>query len=147
MKKEYVNNKCNTLRNTLHSQETVIITVRIPRFVKEYYQKNGISFRKVLVDNYFNYNENLTKKLLEEIKDMENSVLQKRLFVIQLQEKCNTNHQFCNTLFETFKQQGRDINNLTPQDRFWINSQLENNGINDMTITNFIEYCKQKKEG
>jgi len=147
MKKEYVNNKCNTLRNTLHSQETVIITIRIPRFVKEYYQKNGISFRKVLVDNYFNYNENQTKKLLEEIKDMENSVLQKRLFVIQLQEKCNTNHQFCNTLFETFKQQGRDINNLTPQDRFWIKSQLENNGINDMTVTNFIDYCKQKKEG
>jgi hypothetical protein len=144
--KECNNNKRNTLRNTLHYNDIVIISARLPRFIKEYFKNNNISLRKILEDYYYHFTENKLNKLLEEITDMRESVLQKELNVIRLKQSVLQNHEICNTIFESFKQQGRDINNISAQDKFWIRSQLENNEIRDMTVNSFIDYCRNGKE-
>jgi len=147
MKKVYTNSKCNVTRNVTQNSNSIVYSVRIPKFVKEYFDENGLKSSQILIDFYYHIRENQIEKLQEEIQECEICVTNKRIKVTQLMSEVTQNQEICNTLFDVFKKQNRDINNLTQQDRFWIKSQLDNNNIKNMTVTSFIDYCKQKKEG
>jgi len=121
MKKECTTTNCNTLRNTLHynntiqynNNDTVVFSIRVPRYVRDYFKENGLSFSKILLDFYYHQRENQIRKLQEEIQELENCVTNKRIKVTQLMSQVTQNNDICNTLLDTFKQQGRDINNPT----------------------------------
>ena len=82
---------------------------------------------------------------LRRLTEAEANVTQLRQIVTQLGTDCNTKEHICNTLIGTFKKQGRDINNITKQDRFWINAQLEKQGSKlGLDIDGFLEYAKRQ---
>ena len=85
---------------------------------------------------------------LRRLTEAESTVTQLRQIVTQLSTDCTTKDQLCNTLFDLFKKQGRDINNITSKDRFWLNAQLQKHGKElGLNCDGFLDYIKNNKGG
>ena len=130
------------------SQNDPTWTARIPSEIKEYLQnKKGLSAGYCLCEYYKILKSNELDEALKELDRREKGVLQQKAFVTQLQSQCNTEWAKCNTLFESFKSQGRDINNLDGKDRFWIKTQLEKENIASISVDQFIDHYRGESDG
>ena len=82
---------------------------------------------------------------LKRLTEAEKNVTHWQQIVTQIGEDCNTKDMVCNTILDAFKKQGRDIDNITQQDRFWICAQLERQGNElGLDVDGFLEYVKRK---
>ena len=122
-------------------------TARIPPDIKEYLQnKKGFSAGHCLCEYYKILKLKELPEALKELDRKEKAVLQQKAIVTQLQNENNTNWAVCNTLFKQLcKQDGFDIKDIDRQDKFRIRSLLEKNGINDISLDQFIEHYRGKE--
>ena len=74
--------------------------------------------------------------------------------VTQLKAECDTEWAKCDTIFEELQRQGIpqkdgtvtwDINDVTQGMKSRIQSKLQNKGINNITVEQFIEHYKEKR--
>ena len=145
-KKEYNNSLCHNT-NTTQQQETVTWNTRVKRFVKEFFQERGIAGGRLIEEKYFEYKQNELPLLLKERAELLSRVAQIDVSVSQINAECGTNNVICDTIYKQFEKQGRDINNVTKEDRFWIKAQLENNNVQTTDVDGFLAYCRERKNG
>jgi len=82
---------------------------------------------------------------LRRLTEAEANVTQLQRIVTQIRVNCDTKGHVCNTILDAFKKQGRDIDNITSQDRFWISAQLEKQGSElGLDVDGFLEYVKRQ---
>ena len=144
---------CYNTNTTHHHTGGIILTknyptwtARIPPDVKEYLQnKKCLSAGQCLCEYYKILKSNELDEAVKELSRRKEGVLQQELIVTHLQNKCNTHWVKCNTIFESFKSQGRDIHKIDGKDRFWIKSQLEKNKITSISEDQFIEHFQEAK--
>lgn len=122
-------------------------TARIPPDVKEYLQnKKRLSAGQCLVEYYKILKSQELTELLKELKNAKERVLQLEASVTHLQSECNTQWGICNTVFKQLAlQPSFDINNLDENDKLRIKLKLENKGILNITVDQFIDHYRNKE--
>lgn len=123
---------------------SVTWTARLRKEIKEELQKKGVSAGEAIEEYYKILRSKSLKEKLKELADAKLNVAQLEHDVTQIRSKSNTNKAKCVTIFSHFsKNRYRNIDNLTKQDVFWIQSQLDQKNIHDMSVDDFVEQYKQ----
>lgn len=98
-----------------------------------------------MTEKYYDDKKNELPDLLRRLAEAEKDVLQLRQNILQIQSECSTESTICSTIATEFEQQGRDINNPTPEDKYWIQCKLENNNIKTMDMLGFLDHYRGKE--
>lgn len=146
VKNSIVKAKCSTYVVPTNNGGTTIWSARIPQEIKVFLREHGFSAGQALVEFARILRGNELGEALKELSRREESVLQMKGLVLHLQSQCNTETQKCNTIFEEFCKTGRNIHQITSQDRFWIKTRLKDASITTVTVDSFIMMYKEMKK-
>lgn len=123
--------------------DKVMVTGRVPSYVKKYCEKNNITISKLLMKGFDEFRSTDREHAMSRLNYHEERVLHWRQIVLQQQEECNTKVQFCNTVRETFQEQGRGTPETKRLDMSWINAKtlsLQKKGV-VVTPDELYEFC------
>ena len=119
-------------------------SVRVPPYVKKYYQKKGVSGGQALIEKYHDDRRRELPGLLKELAEAEKKVVQLQQSILQVRGEHTTELTLCNTIFEKFQKHGRDIHNKNAQNKSWVKSQLEKKDIKTIDVNEFFEHYQQE---
>ena len=109
----------------IKKSKKVMVSGRIPTYVKEYCEKNNITISKLLMQGFDSFRSTDKEHAVTRLEYHEKRVLHWRHIVLQHDEECNTKYHICNTIKKEFKKYGRGSPETRKEDMFWIKSKSE----------------------
>jgi len=134
------------MKKELKNTDKVMVSGRIPLYVKEYCEKNKIPISKLLLVGFDAYRENDYNHAMERLRYHEERVIHWKQKLIQRESEINTKEQKCITIKEAFIEQGRGSLETKRQDLNWLSPKVDrliNDGI-PITLEELYEFCKRK---
>ena len=130
--------------------DKVMVSARIPRYIKEYADKHNLSISQLLVKGFDSYRETDVEHAFERLSYHEKRVLHWRHIVLQQDEECNTKQRICNTIKADFLANGRGNKETYRMDMNWVKAkaeQLVNEGV-IISPQELYDFCvnREKKE-
>jgi len=128
-----------------NEQQKVMVSGRIPSYVKKYCEKNDIAISRLLMAGFDHFRANDIDHALNRLRLHEERVIHWKQKVIHREQECNTKHQVCNTIKKVFDEQGRgqdkrmDLNWLEPKV-----TKLQKDGI-PINLEELYDFCKKKQ--
>lgn len=126
-----------------------MVSSRIPVYVKNYCEKNGIKLSELILKGFDVFRESDREHALSRLDYHEKRVLHWRHIVLQQDEECNTKWHICNTIKKDFIEQGRGSKETHHMDMNWCESKSKN-CVNEGIIITPIElynFCIKKEGG
>ena len=120
------------MKKTLKNTDKVMVSGRVPLYVKEYCETKNITISQLLMQGFDSFRNTDKDHALIRLDYHEKRVLHWRSIVLQHDEECNTKHHICNTLRNEFKKHGRGHKDTKREDMSWCDAkadQLINEGI------------------
>ena len=127
--------------------EKIMVSGRVPKYVKQYAKDRDISISDLIMVGFDSYREQDVAHAFERLSYHENRVLHWKQIVIHAESACNTKHEICNTIKETFVSQNRGHPEDKKKDKFWLTNrvlELQAKGI-PITIDELYSFCVDKK--
>ena len=127
----------------IKKSKKVMVSGRIPTYVKEYCEKNNITISKLLMQGFDSFRSTDKEHAVTRLEYHEKRVLHWRHIVLQHDEECNTKYHICNTIKAEFKKYGRGSPETRKEDMFWIKSKSESLQDEGVIITpkELYEFC------
>lgn len=100
-------------------------TVRIPGYVINYCLEHNISFSELIMKGFDSFRATDTKHALSRLGYHEERVLHWKQIVLQNDNECGTKQQFCNTVRDVFREQGRGNKETKHEDMSWCEAKAE----------------------
>ena len=120
------------MKKELQNIDKVMVSGRIPLYVKEYCEKNKLSISMVLMKGFDEFRSTDIEHAMSRLEYHEKRVLHWKHIVLQYEQECNTKTHICNTIRDEFKKNGRGTQETKHMDMSWCNAkaeQLVNEGI------------------
>lgn len=102
-----------------------MVSGRIPRYVKEYCEKNKITISELMMKGFDEFRATDKDHALTRLDYHEKRVLHWRMIVLQHDEESNTKHHICNTIKLEFEKNGRGHRDTKREDMSWCNAKAE----------------------
>lgn len=125
-----------------------MVSGRIPRYVKEYCEKNKITISELMMKGFDEFRATDKDHALTRLDYHEKRVLHWRMIVLQHDEESNTKHHICNTIKKDFIKAGRGSPDTKRFDMSWIQAKTKNLIDEGIIITphELYEFCISKKD-
>ena len=136
------------LKKELNNTGKVMISSRIPIYVKEYCEKNNVKINDLIMRGFDIFRESDREHALSRLDYHEKRVLHWRHIVLQQDEECNTKRHICNTIKKDFIETGRGDKETYRMDMNWCKAkseQLVNEGL-IITPQELYEFCVKKEK-
>jgi predicted GTPase len=120
------------MKKELKNTDKVMVSCRIPVYVKEYIEKKNLKIADIMMKGFDEFRSTDVEHALNRLDYHEKRVLHWRHIVLQNDEQCNTKYHICNTIKKTFVEQGRGTSDTLRMDMSWCTAkaeQLVNEGI------------------
>jgi len=120
------------MNKELKNTDKVMVSCRIPIYVKEYIENKGLGVSQVLMAGFDSCRATDKDHAVSRLQYHEERVLHWRHIVLQHDEECNTKHHICNTIKKEFLGNGRGSRDSRRMDISWCEAkaeQLVNEGI------------------
>lgn len=134
------------MKKTLKKTDKVMISCRIPVYVKEFIDKKNLKIAEVLMKGFDEFRSTDIEHAFNRLDYHEKRVLHWKHIVLQSEQECNTKHHICNTLKQTFIEHGRGSPDTKRMDMSWCEAKaqhLVNEGV-IITGRELYEFCKRK---
>ena len=135
------------MKRELKKTDKIMVSCRIPIYVKEYIEKKNIKIGEVLMKGFDEFRATDRDHALTRLDYHEKRVLHWRHIVLQQDEECNTKYHICNTIKEDFLKAGRGSSTTKRQDMSWCEAKaghLVDEGIL-MSGGELYEFCIKKE--
>ena len=126
--------------------QKIMVTGRIPLYMKEYFEKNNISIAKAIEFAFEKYRENDYDFCMNKLHFYEEKVLHYRQKVLHMDNESNTKTLECNTIRDTFQSLGRGSPENKKQDMNWLKPKvvvLQKKGI-AISSEELYQYCTKQ---
>jgi len=100
-------------------------SVRVPGYVLNYCIDKNISLSKLLMKGFDSFRSTDTKHAFNRLDYHEERVLHWKQIVLHNDNECGTKQQFCGTVVELFKEQGRGNPDNRRPDMNWLEAKAE----------------------
>lgn len=120
-----------------------MVSGRVPKYVKKYAEDNKLSISQLLMAGFDAYREKDIEHAIERLRYHENRVIHWKQVVIQNEDVCHTETEFCNTVREEFKKQDRGHPSNIKQDEQWLIPRVQKaqaEGLH-ITLTQLYKFC------
>jgi len=121
----------------------VMVSGRIPSYVKEYSENKKIPISKLLLAGFDAYRENDYNHAMSRLRYHEERVIHWKQKLIHRENEINTKEQFCITIKEAFVEQGRGNKEMKRQDMNWLEPKVDKLILEKIPITleELYEFC------
>jgi len=132
----------------MKKSEKVMVTGRVPSYVREYAQKNNITISQLLMAGFDSFRSTDSDHAISRLDYHEKRVLHWRAIVLQHDEECNTKHHICNTIKKEFEKAGRGHKETRREDMFWCNAKAEHLQDENIIISGreLYDFCVKEVE-
>lgn len=113
------------MKRELKNTDKVMVSSRIPVYVKEYCEKNNVKINDMIMKGFDLFRESDREHAVSRLEYHEKRVLHWRHIVLQQDEECNTKHHICNTIKKEFIEHGRGSKETHRMDMNWIESKAK----------------------
>jgi len=114
------------MKKTLKNTDKVMVSCRIPVYVKEYIEGKNLKVGQVLMQGFDSFRTTDKDHALNRLDYHEKRVLHWRHIVLQHDEEGNTKHHICNTIKKEFVKAGRGSKDTKRMDMSWCKAKAEN---------------------
>lgn len=114
-----------TLKKEIKNTDKVMVSGRIPLYVKEYCEKKKLKINDLMMKGFDSFRETDIDHALSRLDYHEKRVLHWKHIVLQYEQECNTKVKICNTVREQFVKQGRGHKSTYREDIFWCSAKSE----------------------
>ena len=134
------------MNKELKNTDKVMVSCRIPVYVKEYIENKNLSIGQVLMAGFDSYRATDKDHAITRLQYHEERVLHWRHIVLQHDEECNTKYHICNTVKKDFKKNGRGSRDSRREDMNWCEARAEslvNEGV-IISSKELYDFCVQE---
>jgi len=136
------------MKNEKKMTEKVMVSSRIPYYVKEYANAKKLSIADLIMRGFDDFRSTDKEHALNRLEYHEKRVLHWKYIVLQDEQTCNTKVRICNTIRQDFLKAGRGHSATKRMDMSWCNAKADQL-IEEGIIINgkeLYEFCTQEKE-
>jgi len=134
------------MKKELKKTDKIMVSCRIPMYVKEYIEKKNLKIHEVLMKGFDEFRATDRDHALNRLDYHEKRVLHWRHIVLQQDEECNTKYHICNTIKKDFVKQGRGHPDSRRMDMSWCKAKAEHLVEEGIIIggEELYEFCTKK---
>jgi len=134
------------MKKSLKNTDKVMVSCRIPVYVKEYIEKKKLPVADVLMKGFDEFRATDRDHALNRLDYHEKRVLHWRHIVLQQDEECNTKYHICNTIKQDFVKSGRGHPDTRRMDMSWCKAKAEHLVEEGIIIggEELYEFCTKK---